>query len=58
MMMSMRTLITRIKKLVPSIEARREGEGRNLGDVTQMRNIIRNLATSLEENMVEFTLDL
>ena len=49
MMMSMRMLRRRIMKFVPSIEDRREGEGRVLGDETQRRNIIRNLATSLDQ---------
>ena len=37
----------RIMKFVPSIKAKREGEGRDLGHVTKRRNISRNLATSL-----------
>ena len=49
MMMSMRMLRMRIIKLVPSIEDRREGEGRVFGEETQRRNIIRNLATSLDQ---------
>ena len=47
MMMSIRMLKMRIMKFVPSIEAKREGEGRDLGHVTKRRNISRNLATSL-----------
>lgn len=47
MTMSMRMLRMRIMKLVPSIEDRREGEGRVLGEERQRRIIIRNLATSL-----------
>jgi len=43
----MRMLKMRIMKFVPSIEAKREGEGRDLGHVTKRRNISRNLATSL-----------
>ena len=50
MMMSMRMLKIRIRKFVPSIEARREGDGRDLGHVMQRRNISRNLATSLGIN--------
>ena len=49
MIMSMRMLRMRIMKLVPSIEDRREGEGRVLGEERQRRIIIRNLATSLEQ---------
>ena len=44
----------RIRKFVPSIEARREGKGKDLGYVTQRSNISRNLATSLGIKRYEF----
>ena len=58
MTMSMRMLRMRIMKLVPSIEDRREGEGRVLGEERQRRIIIRNLATSLDQMKSRFCIFL
>ena len=52
MIISMRMLRSRMRKLVPSIDARREGEGRYFGEDTHRRNIIRNLDTSLEKSQM------
>ena len=52
MIISMRMLRSRMRKLVPSIDARREGEGRYFGEDTHRRNIIRNLDTSLEKSQL------